>query len=68
MRIELSVQECRWLTDLVNKAKNKAIRYNEESPHAIFEIRRDNMADLESKLNGAVERQIHKERSERNER
>jgi len=68
MRVELNKQECRWLADLVNKTKNEAARCNEESPHAIFELRRDNMADLESKLNSAIQKQIHKERGGRNER
>ena len=63
MRIELTKQECRWLADLANKAKVEAIHCNEEMPNSIFELRRDNMADLENKLNTAIQKQNQKERS-----
>ena len=62
MRIELTKQECRWLADLANKAKIEATHAHEETPHPLFELRRDNMADLESKLNAAIQKQIQKER------
>ena len=45
MKIELNKQECRWLADLANKAKTEAAHANEEAPHPLFELRRDNMAD-----------------------
>jgi len=63
MKIDLYKQECVWLADLVNKAKIEAIHCNNESPNAIFELRRDNMVDLETKLNSAIQRQIKKERN-----
>ena len=61
MRLELTKQECKWLADLANKAKTEASQNNEETPHPLFELRRDNMADLEAKINEAVARQIQKE-------
>ena len=64
MRVELTRQECKWLADLANKAKIEAIHCNEEMPNRIFELRRDNMADLENKLNTAVQKQIQKERKD----
>ena len=63
MRVELNKQECRWLADLACKAKSEASQCYEESRNAIFELRRDNMADLENKLNAAIQREIQKERS-----
>jgi len=64
MRVELNKQECRWLADLANKAKYEAIHCNEEMPNPIFELRRDNMADLEDKLNAAIKKQVQKERND----
>ena len=61
MRVELNKQECRWLADLANKAKIEAIQANEETPHPLFDLRRDNMADLENKLNTAIQKQIQRE-------
>jgi len=62
MRIQLTKQECRWLADLANKAKIEADLANQEVPHPILALRRDNMADLESRLKGAIQREIEKER------
>jgi len=62
MRIQLTKQECRWLADLANKAKIEAIHANDEVPNNIFLLRRDNMADLETKLNEAIQREIKRER------
>ena len=64
MRIELNKQEVRWLADLANKAKIEADHCYEESHNAIFELRRDNMADLENKLNTAIQKEIQKERND----
>jgi hypothetical protein len=64
MRLQLTAVECRWLADLAYKAKVEAIRCNEETPHPLFELRRDNMADLENKLNTAIERQVQRERND----
>lgn len=61
MRIELTKQECKWLADLANKAKTEANQANQETPHPLFELRRDNMADLETKINAAIQRQIQRE-------
>ena len=68
MRLELSKGEVKWLADLANKAKIQAIHDNKETPHPLFELRRDNMADLENKLNAAIQKQIQRERKERDER
>jgi len=68
MRLELSKGEVRWLADLVNNAKVDAIHANKETPHPLLELRRDNMANLENKLNAVIQKQIQKERKERNER
>ncbi|GHU60505.1 hypothetical protein FACS1894171_2050 [Clostridia bacterium] len=57
MRLQLTTQECRWLADLVGKAKIEAELANQETPHPIFELRRDNMADLENKINSAIQRE-----------
>jgi len=62
MRLELTTQECRWLVDLANKAKIEAIQSNEKTPHPLFELRRDNMADLEDKLNASIQRHIQRGR------
>ena len=64
MRVELNKQECRWLADLTNKARFEAIHCNQKSPNALFELRRDNMADLEKKLNAAIRKQVEKERKD----
>ena len=63
MRLELTKQECRWLADLATKAKIESALTFRECPNRIFELRRDNMADLEMKLNAAIERQTQRERS-----
>lgn len=63
MRIQLTKQECLWLADLAKKEKEQAAKANHEMPSRIFELRRDNMADLESKLNTAVQKEIQKERN-----
>jgi len=60
MRVELTKQECRWLADLCKKAKHEAAQSLEEIPSRLFELRRDNMADLETKLNAAIQRNIQK--------
>ena len=62
MRLELTKQECKWLANLANKAKTEATQENEATPHPLLELRRDNMADLEGKLNAAIQKQIQKER------
>ena len=63
MRIQLTKQECLWLADLAKKEKERVATVNKKMPSRIFELRRDNMADLESKLNMAVQKEIHKERN-----
>lgn len=60
MRLELTKQECKWLADLANKAKVDASVSNDETPHPLFELRRDNMADLEAKINVAIQRQTQR--------
>ena len=61
MRVELTKQEYKWLADLANKAKIEAAQANEQQPHPLFELRRDNMASLETKINDAIQRQINRE-------
>jgi len=61
MRVELTKQQYKWLADLVNKAKTEAALSNEETPHPLYELRRDNMADLEAKINEGIARQIQRE-------
>ena len=61
MKLELSKQECQWLGGLVNKVKTEAARSNEESPHPLLELRRDNMAALESKIGAAIGRQMQRD-------
>ena len=68
MRLELTKQECKWLADLANKAKAEADQNNNKTPHPLFELQRDNMASLESKINDAVQRQIQRERVQRENR
>jgi len=63
MKIELTKQECRWMADLANKAKTEAAHANEKTPHPLFELRRDNMANLEAKINEAIQRQTNRERT-----
>lgn len=62
MRIELTKQECIWLADLAKKAKEQAGMANKETPCRLFQLRMDNMSDLENKLNAAVQKEIKKER------
>ena len=62
MRVELTKQEYKWLADLVNKAKTEADLANKETPHPLYELRRDNMASLEAKINTAIQKQINRER------
>jgi len=62
MKVELTKQQYKWLADLANKAKTDADLANKETPHPLFELRRDNMSDLEVKINAAIERQIDRER------
>ena len=58
MRIpKLTTQECVWLADLVSKEKTQAFRTNKATPHPLLELRRDNMASLEAKLNAAIQRE-----------
>ena len=62
MRIELTKQECRWLANLAKMEKEQADAHNAATPHALHELRRDNMASLEKKLNTAIQRQVARER------
>jgi hypothetical protein len=62
MRVELTKQEYKWLADLANKAKIEADLANKETPHPLLELRRDNMADLEGKINAGIQRQLNRER------
>lgn len=64
MRVELTKTECKWLAELTKKEKLEQIQFNKEMPNAMFELRRDNMADLEKKLNTAIQKQIQKERKD----
>jgi len=70
MRVELTTEECRWLADLAGKAKMEAAQAHEEMPHKLFALRRDNMADLENKLNTAISRRTRSKnrRCDRGER
>ena len=61
MRIGITKEECRWLMGLVEKAKLEAAEAHEQTPHGLLELRRDNMADLERKLNAAIQGQIQRE-------
>jgi hypothetical protein len=63
MRLELTGQEANWLADLCNKEKNANDLANKETPHPLLELRRDNMAALENKLNAAIKREHQKERN-----
>ena len=62
IKIDLTKQEYRWLADLANKAKVEADLANKETPHPLLELCRDNMADLEAKINAGIQRQIDRER------
>ena len=63
MRVELTMQEYRWLAGLAKKAKTEASLANKETPHPLLELRRDNMSALEAKLNAAIQKQVAKERN-----
>ena len=65
MRIEITKEECRWLLGLVEKARLEVEEAHEQTPHGLLELRRDNMADLECKLNTALERRIQREKRNR---
>jgi len=62
MKIQLTKQECIWLADLAKKAKVQADMAHQETPSRLFLLRRDNMADLETKLNAAVQKEVQKDR------
>ena len=62
MRVDLTKQEYRWLADLAGKAKTEADLANQETPHPLYELRRDNMASLEAKISAAIGRQADRER------
>jgi hypothetical protein len=61
MKVELTMTECKWLAGLANKAKTEAAQAHRETPHPLLELRRDNMARLEAKINDAIQRQIRRE-------
>jgi len=61
MRADLTKQEYKWLADLANKAKIEADLANKDTPHPLLELRRDNMAALETKINDAIQKQIQRE-------
>ena len=63
MRVELSKQEYKWLADLASKAKTEADDANKKMPHPLYELRRDNMTDLEEKINAAIQKQLKRERT-----
>jgi hypothetical protein len=54
--------ECQWLIALARNAKHEAILSNEETPHPLLQLRRDNMECLETKLNAALQKEIKRER------
>ena len=60
MKVELTKGECRWLINLVVKDKQKAEQANEQTPHPLLELRRDNMEELRKKLNKAMEKEMNK--------
>jgi len=66
MRVQLTKQECIWLAELAQKDQEQAASLHESCPNRLFLLRRDNMADLEGKLNAAVQREL--ERDGRDER
>jgi len=61
MRVSLTKQQVIWLADLAKKAKEQADLSNNTTPNPIFELRRDNMADLETALKRALQRQNQRE-------
>jgi|GEM_PF-1629086 len=61
MKLNLTKQECSWLAALAKKEKNEYDQYNKERPCGVFELRRDNMAALENKINAALQREIKRE-------
>jgi hypothetical protein len=63
MKIDLNLQECRWLIDLASKEKNAARMGFIETGHPLLELRRDNMSDLHSKLEAVVQKELRKERN-----
>ena len=65
MRLDISKQEARWLSDLVRKDKEENDRNNKTSPHPLYELRRDNMESLEYKIESALFRQIKREEQAR---
>ena len=64
MRVQLTKQECIWLAELAKKEKEQANANHETAPSRLFLLRRDNMADLETKLYAAIQREIQRERSD----
>jgi len=65
MRIEITKEECHWLVGLVEKARLEAAEAHEQTPHGLLELRRDNMASLENKLNAAISRKIQRDQRNR---
>ena len=65
MRLDISKQECRWIVDLIKRDKEENIKLNNDTPHPLYELRRDNMESLEYKLESAILRQINREEQAR---
>jgi len=55
-RITFEDGELSWLKGLVEKAKLEAHHANTETPHPLFQLRKENMVALEKKLNEAIQR------------
>ena len=64
MRLDLTITEWKWIADLVQKDRIESDLMNQTNPHPLFELRRDNMADLENKINNAIQRYIDKGRND----
>jgi hypothetical protein len=56
MLLELELHEVRWLADLVAKDKLENKLCNDENPNYVYMVRRDVMANLEGKLEAAIQR------------
>ena len=63
MKLHITTQEWFCLAELVEKAREQAETAHKETPNRLFQLRRDSMTELESKIIAAIQREISTGRS-----
>ena len=65
MQINITKQEAQWLLALVKKDKDENAKRNKNTPHPLYELRRDNMESLKNKIESAIQKHIKREEQSR---